>query len=265
LTETEFVARISERLRRANVRYQTNVGISGILVDLLIETPDGRRVVVEAKRWKTLKSANFSSALNQRRLLQEATGADHVYLVFEGLKRNQPSKGLLTEEGLFNTLTRELGIQVAKGADVLLSQEEILSENEVLEEEKSYIFVAMPFSAEFEDVYYMAMGPAAESVNTVCRRVDYESFVGDVMEEVKRLIKGSVAVIVDVSRSNPNVLFEAGLAHAMGRKTIQICSTSPKKLPFDIRNLKTVPYRQGQVHRLKDELTRELKSVLGKK
>jgi len=263
LAELEFVARIADRLRRANVRFRKNAAIGGIPVDLLIETPDGRRVVVEAKRWKTLTSANVSSALNQRNLLQEATGADRVYLVFEGLKRNRPSQGLLTEDGLFNALTFELGMQLAKGADAMFSIEKTLEESPI-PEQQPFIFAAMPFLPDFEDVYYLAMGPAAEAVNAVCLRVDQQSFVGDVMQEVKRLVKDSIAVIADVSGANPNVLFEAGLAHAMERKTIQICSTPQKELPFDVRNLRTITYRQGQVYRLKEELTRELKSVLGK-
>ncbi len=98
------------------------------------------------------------------------------------------------------------------------------------------VFAAMPFSPEYDDAYFVAMVPAAESVRAVCSRVDQEEFEGDVVERIESDIRDSDAVIADLSEAKPNVLYETGFAHALGRPTIHISSTSLNDLPFDVRN-----------------------------
>jgi nucleoside 2-deoxyribosyltransferase len=89
------------------------------------------------------------------------------------------------------------------------------------------------------------MRQAAEQVRAVCERVDRREFQGSVVDEIQRLIRQSVAVIVDLSEAKPNVLYEAGYAHALNKPCIHICSTSTEKLPFDVSHWKTTMYHPG--------------------
>jgi nucleoside 2-deoxyribosyltransferase len=93
--------------------------------------------------------------------------------------------------------------------------------------------------------------------------VDRKEFSGDIVEEIKRLIRGSAAVIVDLSEVKPNVLYEAGYAHALRKPVVHICSTPLSKLPFDVRNWNTIAYRRGQTALLREPLARRLKAVMG--
>ncbi|MGB7540127.1 MAG: hypothetical protein WBM17_16415, partial [Anaerolineales bacterium] len=129
---------------------------------------------------------------------------------------------------------------------------------------KRMIFAAMPFASEYDDTYFIAMSHAAEQVGADCKRVDLKEFSGDIVTEIKRLIQSSVAVIVDLSEAKPNVLYEAGYAHALKKPTVHICSTPLSELPFDVRNWNTIPYRRGQTALLKEPLVRRLKAVMGK-
>ncbi|OGO37528.1 MAG: hypothetical protein A2Z03_09030 [Chloroflexi bacterium RBG_16_56_8] len=129
---------------------------------------------------------------------------------------------------------------------------------------KLLIFAAMPFAPEYDDVYFVAMAPAAGSVNAVCKRVDQEDFTGDVVKEIQRLIHACDAVVVDLSEAKPNVLYEAGFAHALERPTVHICSTPMEQLPFDVRNWNTIKYSKGQTHKLKNELTKAFKQINSK-
>ena len=61
-------------------------------------------------------------------------------------------------------------------------------------------------------------------------------FAGDIVDEIRRLIEASIAVIIDLSEAKPNVLYEAGYVHALGKPTVHICSTPMSGLPFDVRN-----------------------------
>ena len=120
----------------------------------------------------------------------------------------------------------------------------------------------MPFDRAYDDTYFVAMSYAAERVGGACMRVDREEFAGDIVEEVKRLIEASRAVIVDLSEARPNVLYEAGFAHALRKPTGHICSTPLSELPFDVRNWNTVAYSRGQTTKLRDRLARRLKAII---
>ena len=120
----------------------------------------------------------------------------------------------------------------------------------------------MPFAAKYDDVFYLAMAYAAEKNGVTCKRVDREEFQGNIVDEVKKLIKTAAAVFVDLSESKPNVLYEAGYAHALDKQCIHMCSTDISRLPFDVAQWKTTSYQHGQVHKLRETLTKRLAEVL---
>ena len=125
-------------------------------------------------------------------------------------------------------------------------------------------FAAMPFDRAYEDAYFVAMAYAAKKNGATCIRTDNKEFTGDIVEEMKVSIRESVAVIVDLSESRPNVLYEAGYAEGVGKPTIHICSTPLEKLPFDVRNWNLIQYTKGQTYQLREPLARRLRSVLRK-
>jgi hypothetical protein len=127
---------------------------------------------------------------------------------------------------------------------------------------KVQVFAAMPFDQRYDDVFFFAMSHAAQVNGAVCERVDTSDFSGDIVSEIQSMIRGSDAVIVDLSESNPNVLYEAGYAHALRVPTVHICSTPLSQLPFDVSHWNTLQYMQGQVHLLRDPLARRLEAAI---
>lgn len=111
------------------------------------------------------------------------------------------------------------------------------------------IAVMMPFDREYE--------PTADTIRTVCKnigykaeRVDDHSNPGDIVDEIKQLIRTSPYVIADLSNLKPNVCYEVGYAHALGKPTIIITSTPEAKVPFDIAHMRYFSYKnngEGQV------------------
>ena len=69
-------------------------------------------------------------------------------------------------------------------------------------------------------------------------------------------------MIADLSEAKPNVLFETGYAHALGKPCIHICSTPLAELPFDVRNWNTLAYEPGRTAALRDPLARRLRALL---
>ena len=76
-------------------------------------------------------------------------------------------------------------------------------------------------------------GATSKSALTNTTRVQLRAATSRV-DEIQRLIRQSVGVIADLSEAKPNVLYEAGYAHALNKPCVHICSTSIEKLPFDV-------------------------------
>ena len=247
-SEKEIEEIIADRLREAGFKFVTEKAIGGLAPDFIVFAPDGRRFIVEARSWDF--PGLTTEASRQAHLYQEAAQTDGAFVVIPGLKRSLPSKGVVTIDGLVPALQAEFQMTKAHA-----------NPSEVTKVEK-VIFAAMPFAPQYEDVFFVAMSYAAEQVDAVCERVDRREFQGNVVEEIHRLIRKSTAVIVDLSESKPNVLYEAGFAHALKKPCIHICSTPMDKLPFDVAQWKTTPYQSGQTHKLRKDLTQRLKAIV---
>ncbi len=123
---------------------------------------------------------------------------------------------------------------------------------------KKYVFASMPFAARYDDTFLVAIQPAALALRAVADRVDHSGRPGEVVSQIKKMIRRAKVVVADLSESRPNVCHEVGYAEAKNRPVIQICSTEIQKLPFNLRNNQTIGYSIGQSARLKSRIQKEL-------
>lgn len=106
--------------------------------------------------------------------------------------------------------------------------------------EPSLVAVMMPFASEFGPVY-QALQEAATAVGLRCRRADDIWENPAVIQDVVTLIDRATVVICDCTTRNPNVFYEIGVAHTLGREVILIAQTE-FDIPFDLRHLRYVRY-----------------------
>lgn len=106
--------------------------------------------------------------------------------------------------------------------------------------EPTLISAMMPFHPSFDPVY-VALKQVAESCGLHCRRADDIWESPAVIQDVVSLIDKSRVVICDCTGRNPNVFYEAGIAHALGREVILITQNADD-IPFDLRHLRYVQY-----------------------
>ena len=123
------------------------------------------------------------------------------------------------------------------------------------------VAVMMPFSSEF-DCIYDCIRTSVASHNLQCQRADdiwkNESIVQDIVD----LLVASSAVIVDCTGRNPNVFYEMGIAHTIGRPVVPIVQ-DPSDIPFDVSHLRHIRYhanREG-LQQLGDEIVSRLRSL----
>ncbi|MCU0811876.1 MAG: nucleoside 2-deoxyribosyltransferase [Thiobacillaceae bacterium] len=121
---------------------------------------------------------------------------------------------------------------------------------------KPFVFVLMPFSAAFDDAYAVAIQPACEAVGAYAERVDKQIFAGSIMDRVYNQISKADIIVADMSERNPNVFYEVGYAHAIGKTTI-LLTRSETDIPFDLRQYPHIVYGTS-LTTLKTELQRRV-------
>lgn len=121
----------------------------------------------------------------------------------------------------------------------------------------------MPFDASFSEVY-SAIRKAAENVGLKCRRADDIWENPAIIQDVVALIDRSRVVVCDCTGRNPNVFYEAGIAHTLGREVILI-TQSEHDIPFDLRHLRYVCYLNNTEGRaaLTAALQGRMQTILG--
>jgi hypothetical protein len=124
--------------------------------------------------------------------------------------------------------------------------------------EHDLVAVMMPFAG-FNDVY-ATIGTACKTAGFRCLRADdiwdNSTFVQDIFD----LIFRSHIVITDFSGKNPNVMYETGIAHCLGRNVIPI-SQHKNDIPSDLGHHRACLYLQNSegLRKLETELVKRLR------
>jgi hypothetical protein len=80
----------------------------------------------------------------------------------------------------------------------------------------------MPFNPNFLDHWELAFQPAAHDNGLLIERLDHETFLGDIVTEIRNRISKCVAVGALLDEGNPNVFLEVGYAWGVGKPTILV-------------------------------------------
>ena len=103
---------------------------------------------------------------------------------------------------------------------------------------KPSCFIIMPFDKEFKKVYEDCIKSLVEEkLGMECIRIDeWPSCKKTVIDNIKTNIDQCLFAIADLSLDKPNVYYEVGLAHAIGKDVVFIKNKQldDLKLPFDI-------------------------------
>lgn len=110
-----------------------------------------------------------------------------------------------------------------------------------LEEVTNTCFVVMPFKPLFQSEYERVIRPALEAAGLSCVRGDEIYTQQSIIQDVWRSIRQARLVVAELSERNPNVMYEIGLAHAIG-KTIIFLTRDENDVPFDLRTLRYIYY-----------------------
>lgn len=125
--------------------------------------------------------------------------------------------------------------------------------------ESDLCFVLLEFSCPYTDIYENLIKPTIEEEGFRCLKSDDIFSTNSVIEDIWANINKSALIVAEISSNNPNVLYELGICHTVG-KNVMMITQYPEEIPFNFRHMRCYPYKNdisGSV-----ELKRNIKSVL---
>lgn len=149
------------------------------------------------------------------------------------LKLSQHFEALQLILGLSITdMVKESGSYVTKVAPLFREPDRELG---------SDVFVLMPFEEAMKPIYDDHIKATCKKIGFSCRRADDLFTATAVMSDVWSSIYYSKIIIADCTGRNPNVFYEIGIAHTLGRPVVLITQRA-EDVPFDIRHIRYFKY-----------------------
>ena len=104
------------------------------------------------------------------------------------------------------------------------------------------VFVVMPFGGEFNEIYTNHIKPICRERKVTCLRGDELSGSDIIVSEIYQLIKNAGLIVADCTGRNPNVCYELGIAHTIGKDCV-LFTRDISDAPFDLKHLRHYIYQ----------------------
>lgn len=130
-------------------------------------------------------------------------------------------------------------------------------------EDSNLCFVLIPFGTQWSRTLFdQHIKKACEKENLIAKRADDIYGVQGIMQDVWIYINKAGIIVGDLTTRNPNVFYEVGLAHALGKKVILI-TQNMEDVPFDLRAVRCIVYslELDGPRKLETDLRKTLKSI----
>ena len=125
---------------------------------------------------------------------------------------------------------------------------------------KWYVFVLMPFQKKFKNIYEIGIKSAVEKAGMRCEKADEIEFNDDILRKIYDCILRADIVVSIMTDNNPNVFYETGYSHALGKFTIHL-SELGGKIPFDLSHYNHIIYDPEDITDLSLKLEKRLIAV----
>jgi hypothetical protein len=110
--------------------------------------------------------------------------------------------------------------------------------------DRKLIFVLMPFNSDFQEVYD-AIRATVEDLGLRCSRGDETLVSGNILAHILREATEARLIIADITGRNPNVFYELGILHAIGKPVLMVAQ-SPSDIPFDVSSIRVLIYKDAR-------------------
>ena len=104
------------------------------------------------------------------------------------------------------------------------------------------VFMLSPFNEPYNTIYSDHIKPTVEKIDNIdCFRADNIYDNKPIIEDIWKSINEASIIISELTGRNPNVFYETGIAHTVGKEVILI-TQDIDDVPFDLRHLRCIVY-----------------------
>src|ERR687885_297791 len=126
---------------------------------------------------------------------------------------------------------------------------------------KPYVFVLMPFRDQHFAIYERAIKPTLEELGCTVEHAKDANTVERIVDAIFTQIARAKFLVADTTGKNPNVFYEVGYAHALGKKVILIVQDT-QDIPFDVAGLRHISKKPQSLHALSMDLRATAEALL---
>ncbi|MEA3327389.1 MAG: hypothetical protein U9R53_08800 [Chloroflexota bacterium] len=119
-------------------------------------------------------------------------------------------------------------------------------------------FVLMPFKKPFDSYFELIYKPALKESGFQVTKADDLLGSRIIMMDILNSIKEADLILCDMTSRNPNVFYELGLAHSIGKPVI-LLSKNESDIPFDLHHIRTIIYNTENAG-WEDKLSNQIKN-----
>jgi CheY-like chemotaxis protein len=101
-------------------------------------------------------------------------------------------------------------------------------------------FIIMPFNTSWSDRVHKKIGSILRKLKYKDRRAD-NIYGHNILEDIWSAINEATCIIADITGRNPNVFYEIGIAHTLGKDVILI-TQNEEDIPFDFKHFRHIIY-----------------------
>lgn len=263
----DFEREVAAIYRTLGAKVEHGVDLAGNQIDIVAteQTPSGTpvRIAIECKNYSRPAGIDVVNSfgaiaylLRQRSLIDRAT-----IIAANGFTIQARNAARTHDIELLNISDLQ---QRIRGREDAVRKEELQVDSERQKVVQSpnrqkRLFVLMPFSKQFLDVYILGIRSVAERLGITVERADDIEHNEGILEVILERIGSADVVVADTTGNNPNVFYEVGHSHAIHKPTILIGRTG-EKIPFDLQNVNHILYET--IVELRERLEKRLKALL---
>ena len=131
--------------------------------------------------------------------------------------------------------------QFSRGIEKVIALPRVQPRAAEIAVDSSLCFVLMPFSGKVQNTYDDVIKPVVQRAGLRCVRADDFFDNRPIMDDIWSSIKKARLVLADLTDRNPNVFYETGLAHAIGKEVV-LLTQELADVPFDLKHLRCLVY-----------------------
>lgn len=125
--------------------------------------------------------------------------------------------------------------------------------------EDNSVALLMPFNSRF-DKQYNTIREACDEAGMICHRSDEKHNPGNLLAQIVEMILSCQIIVAVIDGKNPNVFYEIGIAHSIGKPVILVASKARiDELPQDLASERLLLY--DNMPDLKNKLSKALNQI----